>query len=454
MPSAPVTYAYLTIAAGYLNLYIAQLVLAQQSTGLAFYYALLPAPIFYGAYLLYLLAAQGAIETEEYEYTSTRRENAATYAIQRSRDNLEEFEYGTTDGPASLELGSVGGPFCYIDVEHKQGKTGSSAFISEILHLGANIPMAAGRVGATECSNEGEDTGSQHTGWRVCCESGDVSSNRKNTTKSWRSHPDIMSYFLDTALPIEDEPSRCLALSNPPNNSDTVFYSVLNEYMNFNTGRWRSTLQQAGESYLYDLFNVGGLLHDIDTGDYIYIYEGIVNPGQSNQVELHHGFFIVGWGEACECPDALNAQTTANNINATFSVTRQHNGLEVPYVVDFCYGYSISRDWTGWLQDPRPRPFYCSAVELASDTLNRPDGSDPDSTSDNENEDYYGYVFQDYMARLRGGLSLPPFEPFLLYNNDCDEEAKCRPDWRFFRMPEKIIVINPYNPTGCADCEA
>lgn len=104
-------------------------------------------------------------------------------------------------------------------------------------------------------------------------------------------------------------------------------------------GTWRDGYETNGQQYLYDLFSGQGL-GDIDTGDYVFLDLGLQTSA--------HGFLIVGWGSAVNCPEGLNTQSGRNN----FSTTRQAN--TIPYVVDFCYGYASDVDKSGWLQDPRP----------------------------------------------------------------------------------------------------
>src|SRR5690554_113071 len=81
--------------------------------------------------------------------------------------------------------------------------------------------------------------------------------------------------------------------------------------------------------------------------------------------------------------------------NAYFTVERQEGVQQIPYVVDFCYGYA---NWTGWTQDPRPRPFYCSAASIAQTILDR--------GNDSANIEYYGFIISEYLERL--GLQFSP----------------------------------------------
>jgi hypothetical protein len=123
-----------------------------------------------------------------------------------------------------------------------------------------------------------------------------------------------------------------------------------------------------------------------------------------------------------------------NNINATFSLTRIHNGSEVPYVTDFCYGFNGTD--TGWLQDPRPRPFYCSAARIL-----QLDRDNPATPTVDENHEYYGFDLTAYTGRLQGGS----FQPFTL------DDLVTRPQWQFIKINNAITVAfsDLYQHGGC-----
>ncbi len=354
------------------------------------------------------------------------RSGVAEYAIEQSRINFEYFPYGASNvtdhavarpvDPLDIAQGSVGGPFYYASlVNHLSGHggTGSAVFISESLHLGGGLPMILRSVEDNDCAvspPEGYDW--QDIGWRMCCNE-NLESN--SATGTWRNHLGIVGFFGTLIATLEA--------------------NDLSGLMNFGAGTFLD--QGAFETFIYNLFTPGETLGDVKTGDYIFL---------SNET---HGFLIVGWGPAGECPNSLNAQTTDNSPNTQFSVQRilDENGNptnQVPYIVDFCYGFTglgnplephAQDNQTGWLQDPRPRPFYCSAAQMNEAILDR------DTNDDNANLDYYGFYISDYMQRVRSLL-----ERFTINN--------VLPDWLFYHFPDEMTLdfselhcpLNPCRP--------
>jgi hypothetical protein len=331
-----------------------------------------------------------------YPYNRTK---AAEYAIIRSRENfvgVNEFPSGSGDQTAEV-VGSVGGPFTYAPtlLNHTFGFTGSAIFISEALHLGGRLPMVNAIAPAQPCDRLTSDAA---TGWRVCCES----------TLSWAYHVGITNFFSSIA--------NGSFLGN-------VLYNDLVTYMRFGLtqgtsiggGTWKPEVEVEGKSYLYSLFAPQGLLGSINTGDYVFVDQGFNGA---------HGFLIVGWGVAQNCPTSLNSSSGSD-----FTINRQNNGQEVPYVVDFCYGYtgidnpaSPENDKTGWLQDPRPRPFYCSAATIdISDTSSQVSPTDLGVIS-----------LADYRDRLRNA-----FLPFTFKDMNGNEFGI---NWQFFQMPDAFSL--------------
>jgi hypothetical protein len=333
-----------------------------------------------------------------FTYYSYDRVAAANLAIGRSVGNFNSFPYGAGDQRDCANTASgdapctVGGPFTYSPdqfLTHVQGFTGSATFISEMLHLGGKLPMIYADSG--DPCNLSES--SAITGWRVCCDTVGTPP-RSLATFSWKAHNGISNFFSD--------------ISDADFVGDGVGFATLQDYMRFGLsaggetggGTWRPGQQTAGQQFLYALFATGGELAAIDTGDYIYLDQ--LGNGL-------HGFLIVGWGPALNCPEAINA-----TAGADFSVSRQHNGQEIPYVADFCYSYlPPSKNLTGWLQDPRPRPFYASAAEI--------------DINAQLSAAQVGFDLADYQSRLRGG-----FAPFTLPDDT-------RPRWQFFQMPDRLV---------------
>jgi hypothetical protein len=72
---------------------------------------------------------------------------------------------------------------------------------------------------------------------------------------------------------------------------------------------------------------------------------------------LPHGLLVAGWGAPVSCETALGSGrvTSGNGLSVTFE-----NALTtdpVPYIVDFSYT----------LQQPIPRPFYCTSYNRVGD---------------------------------------------------------------------------------------
>src|SRR5690606_32569670 len=309
------------------------------------------------------------------------RVEAANYAIEQSRSNFEYFPYGDDDyrdfpvnrpiDPLSSTLGSVGGPFYYPFVDHEEG-TGSSVFISELLHIGGGLPMIRRSVNGDDCAvsappkPDGSGLDWQAIGWRVCC---NANLEANSATGTWRNHNGIRGFFGELL--------------------GTITFNDLTGYVEgsgpilFNLGEGTYIDEEGFKDFVYTLFASGGTLAELDTGDYVFLSDE------------SHGFLVVGWGPADECPDALNAQSDLDEPgkpNVYFTIERQVGVQQITYVVDFCYGYDGTGNLTGWLQDPRPRPFYCSAGLIAQPTLDR--------GSSSANIEYYGFEIGEYMERL------------------------------------------------------
>jgi len=333
----------------------------------------------------------------------------AEYGITRSRDNFAYFPTDTSDqtglpvpipsNPIAKASGSVGGPYYYPFVNHITGGggTGSAVFISELLHLGGNFPMIIRSYMGDDCAlNPPSTIGGlnwQAIGWRVCC---NEDQEYNNATGSWRGHLGIVGFFgtlVDTVL------FNDLVGWDDVNNTSTLFQ----------LGEGRYVDETAFRAYVTDLFDDGPLAN-VETGDYVLL---------SNQ---SHGLLIVGWGDAAEVPDAINATTSSGSPNIQISLHRVldvygNRTPQVPYVVDFCYGYTGSE--TRWLQDPRPRPFYATGASITS--LDKEPAID--------NEDFYGFSLSDYEKRLGG-----QYAPFIA------SSAPYPLGWKFYHFPNYLTV--------------
>lgn len=139
-------------------------------------------------------------------------------------------------------------------------------------------------------------------------------------------------------------------------------------------------------------FAPGGGLGGISLGDYLYI--------------VNHGFVVVGWG-----PFLGTISGIAYALNNTLA-SQWSSSNPIPYIADFCYGTNGTGDGTGWLQDPRPRPFYSAATQV-----------------------YESWLRSDQVAYLKKrsvpALSATPiavYDNFIAYNNN----------WQFFKIPDTI----------------
>lgn len=306
------------------------------------------------------------------------RRAAASHAIRTSRCAFGYFPVGPGDRTFTVK-GSIGGIFRYpaTVLSHTLGATGSAIFASEALYAGGH-PMTLetpNSIGSCENANFTDS-------WRVCC--GDS----RGTTATWKRHEVFMQYF-----------------GQPKYGGKTIgtlTVGQLDPYIDYQTGAITNA------SALYTLFSTGAL-SGIQTGDYTFI----------NSQPVSHGFIIVGWGPARNCIDALNAdESGVPGVRVQFTYDKKTD--TIPYVADFSYGFPGGR--TGWVQDPRPRPFYCSTITILQAVLR------------SINSIILGYNPQDYTDRL--GFDYARFD---------------HTRWDFFHIPDKLAIDNEnrrYTPTS------
>lgn len=345
------------------------------------------------------------------------RVGAANCAINTSRSNFETtFPFGS----ASLNNCSisgltvpngVGSSVTYSLLRHVGANnagcvqsTGSAVFISEMIFRGGKLPMVA-EIGfaCPETVNANN--------WLICKQN--PSATNFEATFNWRDHFGIIQFFNGTAPNDVGTLPPQVPIGSPPDATDG-----LQSYMTFfsggDNGKWRQDLAQAGQDYLYNLFKTGSLAQ-LETGDYVFHYLG---AGVSS-----HGFIIVGWGDAVEADLGLNAglaTTQAINLTRPRNPYTQEPLNSIPYVADFVYGYSDGE--VGWLQDPRPRPFYASLSEMSNSST---------QLSNIAAQLGYSSNFQDqYLGRLRGAYRRFLTEPGNPLNPD-----RIPGGWLFFRFP-------------------
>jgi hypothetical protein len=104
-------------------------------------------------------------------------------------------------------------------------------------------------------------------------------------------------------------------------------------------------------------------------------------------------------------------------LNNTLGATRS-DANPIPYIADFCFGTDgTSNDGTGWLQDPRPRPFYAAATRVFLENLR-----------------------QDQIPYLRKGevRRNPPNPPVMeiIYERFIAQEEL----WKFYKIPDSLAL--------------
>lgn len=367
-----------------------------------------------------------------YLYAEEQRQYAGEYAGEVSVNNFNGFATSLTgdargNGDEQETISgteiytNVGGRFKYsaanilahlADPSPMSNSTGSSIFISEMLHIGGGLPMTAGLNG-TPC-NAGGSTPIE-LGWRACVDNQVELVDA--TTPNWRSHEDIVAYYsAQTSQPI----------------MPVLSFNDFNRDNRLNFGTFAGTIVTGTlaefQEQVYDMFNGEDAQTDpdlelIDTGDYIYVNLGVGS--------VSHGFLIVGWGPAVECPSGLNAPlvTTVNTASSDGQYQLQRIPDTVPYIVDFGYSYNSGESATGWLQDPRPRPFYCTALTVTS----------ANTTQMNPHLTRLGFTtLNDYLAKLRGS-----YRPYL---RDEGDEVYTNPAWEFVHIPRVNTVYGTFSP--------
>jgi hypothetical protein len=315
----------------------------------------------------------------------------ANFAISNSRDNFENmFPYGNGNLVSAVQ-GTVGGTFTYptTTLDHVNN-TGSAIFVSEAIHAG-EIPMSHsvenGEVNTNDC-NQG--AGSNTSGWRSC------PNNSIGATSTWKFHLDLVNYF-----------SAYGALQVGSLSSVDLRDANLIDFNNSNV------LNANG---LYSFFDSTGMFASLNTGDLIYVDLGTNDPCGNGL----HSFLIVGWGSAVHGYEAVNAEVAPGNQAQRVDISYIHNQSMVPYIADFDFGYNGDLGKTGWLQDPRPRPFYTTVLQIG------------DANNSPFTQDVVGFMHQDYANRMRGA-----FRPFL-YQNCSDCSLGCFPTWRFYKLSDYI----------------
>jgi predicted outer membrane repeat protein len=264
----------------------------------------------------------------------------------------------------------VGGVRDYSAVlTHVSGLTGSAIFASEGIYAGGSgMPMTF-RLGADindlECDSTddiGSSTGGYDLrGWRYC--PGELAA-----TLTWKSHPGIMDYF-----------TSVYGIGGIYLNGLDFDIATLADLIDTWTASDGSLkIGQPGYddalTALIDTF-ANSDLNTLKSGDYMYLPS---DPSEEPEPPDNHGCLIVGWGPVLDVQTGIQYA-----LDNPLTVSRDAGpGHLIPYIVDFCFGSNGTDDGTGWLQDPRPRPFYSAAVLISNanlrsdqlDLLRVPDG--------------------------------------------------------------------------------
>ncbi len=334
------------------------------------------------------------------------RLKAAQRAIELSQDNFLNFPedsvgavVGYIDFPDSPRrkrdysavlqhnVTIAGEPPNEYEVQH----TGSAIFISEMIHYGG-LPMTidnGDNPASPDCTGTDQITTGAYTdrGWRYC-------PTQESATQNWKFHPGIIAYF--NSLP----GGGLIGTVTKDEIGDIIWVDPENGFPNSGT-----LIGNTGaENTMINRFNpdLSGDLASVAIGDYLYIGS--------------HGFIVVGWGPLNGTLDGIDHALTIG-----VSPTRSYPNL-IPYIADFCYGTGVvsSPEATGWLQDPRPRPFYTAATRVFQEKLT---------------SDQLAYLKQREV--IRPPVTPSDIEP--VYDNFIAS------DWHFYKIPSTIatsVVIN------------
>ncbi|MDX2139179.1 MAG: hypothetical protein SF123_13915 [Chloroflexota bacterium] len=228
-------------------------------------------------------------------------------------------------------------------------------------------------------------------GWRYC-------PTEQSATGNWKFHPGIVEYF--DSLP----GGNSIGLITLTEIQTVIWTSPTNGFQN--AGALKGDPENPNDANIGNFnaminrFSAGGELGSLSIGDYLYI--------------INHGFIVVGWGPFRGTIEGI-AYAQSNTLAPTRSLTNP-----IPYVADFCFGTDgEGNDGTGWLQDPRPRPFYAAATQVYQENLRS------DQTS--------------YLKRRGVDRDLNPSTPPVIevvYDNFVAEGDV----WRFYKIPDSIAL--------------
>jgi len=299
------------------------------------------------------------------------RFDAAEFAKELSTRNFQEFDGDENDTgfpQLYVDVGDVEGKVDRLSsrdysgsLNHRPGGTGSSIFISECI-LAGEMPMTVDlNADPTESDCPPQPTEPPfgiytQFGWRVC---------ENTATTPWRNHVELIAYYTSNLGGLGGE-----HLANI--NADDILNVI------YQSGASAGQLKDNTEAEDTLTTLISEKLSSLQAGDYVY-----VEPSSGDT----HGFLMVGWGPLLGVLDGI--QYTLNNELSLYYQQSASNHV-IPYVADFNFGTQNSAivgtpsdpsrdsddadERTGWLQDPRPRPFYATRVLMSDlETTLRPD---------------------------------------------------------------------------------
>lgn len=296
------------------------------------------------------------------------RAEAANRATNLSKNNFRAYSAGGfpqlySDVPAVV--GKIERPNSRdytASLDHTPNATGSSIFISECIFAG-RIPMTVRpntESSETNCSADDLNNyvdGFNANGWRNCV-------SQQSATQTWKNHLGIIAYFT-TGLQ-----GNHIGIITRDDIQNVVYQTP--DDPSFDAGNLKTDRPEypAARDALLAKLNTTPL-NTLMAGDYIYAN---IEGGDN------HGFMMIGWGPLLGTLAAIEFALVNSLSPARASINQEH---VIPYVADFCFGTKASvtsprdsenpDDRTGWLQDPRARPFYSTRVLITGEENLRPD---------------------------------------------------------------------------------
>ena len=279
---------------------------------------------------------------------------------------------------------------------HLGPRTGSAAFISEALWFGG-YPFTFDKDQSTGC---GDAIVESESGWRYCAilpsELYPDNPSTGDGNRVWYGHLWLTPYYTAHLLPRVDNPTEIdtedgpddvittikagdkgNAVPIPPTGNiagPSIWLERLEKLPNFSIEQGlfyddpltasdeAEVAKNAISNLARDSLSFTGTGNDdevVERGDYVWINTGSGTPGDPLD-DRTHGFLVVGWYTADDCSAIIHPDTGTrpglSEIADTYETAISTITNPVPYVVDFSYQ----------IQQPIPRPFYCSHFDAAN----------------------------------------------------------------------------------------